>query len=46
MTVGEVILTTPRLVLRSWRDADRDCFAALNSDPDVMSDLGGPLTSC
>lgn len=44
MTVGEVILTTPRLVLRSWRDADRDCFAALNSDPDVMSDLGGPLT--
>lgn len=40
---GEVILTTPRLTLRSWRETDRDEFAALNADPEVMWDLGGPF---
>jgi RimJ/RimL family protein N-acetyltransferase len=29
-------LQTARLVLRRWRDADREPFAALNSDPEVM----------
>ena len=29
-------LTTQRLILRPWRDADRDEFAALNADPAVM----------
>jgi RimJ/RimL family protein N-acetyltransferase len=29
-------VTTPRLVLRGWRDADRPAFAALNADPEVM----------
>ena len=29
-------LETPRLVLRAWREADRDPFFALNSDPEVM----------
>ncbi|MGW7681936.1 GNAT family N-acetyltransferase [Kribbella sp. NPDC054772] len=29
-------LTTDRLLLRQWRDADRDPFAALNADPAVM----------
>ena len=43
MTVGEVFLTTPRLTLRSWRESDRDAFAALNADPEVMWDLGGPF---
>lgn len=43
MTAGEVILTTPRLTLRSWRETDRDTFATLNADPDVMRDLGGPF---
>lgn len=43
MTAGEVILTTPRLTLRSWRETDRDAFAALNADPEVMWDLGGPF---
>jgi RimJ/RimL family protein N-acetyltransferase len=43
MTVGEAILTTPRLILRSWRETDRDAFAALNADPEVMWDLGGPF---
>lgn len=29
-------LTTPRLRLREWRDADLPVFAALNADPRVM----------
>lgn len=32
-----------RLTLRSWRESDRAAFAALNSAPEVMQDLGGPL---
>jgi RimJ/RimL family protein N-acetyltransferase len=27
---------TPRLVLRQWRDADREPYAAMNQDPEVM----------
>lgn len=30
------VLTTPRLVLRPWRDEDLTPFAALNADPEVM----------
>ena len=29
-------LTTPRLILRPWRDSDLEPFRALNADPDVM----------
>ena len=29
-------LRTPRLSLRAWRDSDREPFAAMNADPDVM----------
>lgn len=29
-------LTTPRLLLRAWRDSDREPFATLNADPRVM----------
>jgi RimJ/RimL family protein N-acetyltransferase len=29
-------LRTPRLELRAWRPEDRDPFAALNADPEVM----------
>ncbi len=43
MTAGEVILKTPRLTLRIWRDSDRSAFAAMNADPEVMSNLGGPI---
>lgn len=39
-----MILKTPRLVLRPWREADREDFAALNADPEVAWDLGGPLS--
>ncbi len=30
------VLRTDRLIMRRWRDADRDPFAALNADPGVM----------
>lgn len=36
--------STPRLLLRQWRDADRAPFAALNADPLVMEHLLGSLT--
>lgn len=37
------MIDTPRTRLRSWRDADREPFAALLADPEVMRDLGGPI---
>jgi RimJ/RimL family protein N-acetyltransferase len=37
-------LTTPRLILRPWRDSDLEPFAALNADPRVMEHLPGPLS--
>ena len=36
-------LRTERLVLRRWRAADRDPFAALNADPVVMEHFVAPL---
>src|ERR1700753_2412966 len=33
---GLPTLTTERLVLRPWRKADLEAFAALNADPQVM----------
>lgn len=41
MTVAE--LTTERLRLREWRDADRAAFHAMNSDPVVMATIGPPM---
>ena len=38
------MLRTARLTLRRWRETDRETFAALNADPEVTGDLGGPLT--
>lgn len=37
-------LHTDRLVLRRWREADREPYAALNADPVVMERLNGTLT--
>ncbi len=36
-------LTTERLTLRRWRDADQPAFRALNADPAVMATIGPPL---
>lgn len=49
MTSGESvsdvpILRTDRLTLRAWRDTDRDPFAAMNADPDVMEHFPAPLS--
>jgi RimJ/RimL family protein N-acetyltransferase len=35
-----VELRTKRLLLRTWREADRPAFHALNSDPEVMATIG------
>jgi RimJ/RimL family protein N-acetyltransferase len=37
-------LRTPRLVLRQWREADLEPFAALNADPEAMRYFPAPLT--
>jgi RimJ/RimL family protein N-acetyltransferase len=39
------MIDTARLRLRAWHERDRVDFAAMNADPDVMRDLGGPLTA-
>jgi RimJ/RimL family protein N-acetyltransferase len=38
---GVVVLTTPRLLLRTYRLADLPQYAALNADPEVVRHLGG-----
>ncbi len=35
---------TPRLILRPWRDADREPFAGMNADPRVMRYFPSTLT--
>jgi RimJ/RimL family protein N-acetyltransferase len=37
-------LETERLLLRRWRDDDREPFAAMNADPVVMEHFQAPLT--
>jgi RimJ/RimL family protein N-acetyltransferase len=37
------VLRTERLLLRQWRDEDREPFAALNADPEVMRHFPAPL---
>jgi RimJ/RimL family protein N-acetyltransferase len=39
-----VAVTTERLILRQWRDEDREPFAALNADSVVMEFFARPLT--
>ena len=38
------MIDTDRLTLRPWRDADREPFAAMGQDVEVMAHLGGPLS--
>jgi RimJ/RimL family protein N-acetyltransferase len=37
-------MRTRRLVLRRWSDDDREPFAELNSDVEVMRHIGGPVS--
>jgi RimJ/RimL family protein N-acetyltransferase len=37
-------MRTPRLVLRQWVEADREPFAALNADPEVMEHFPAVLS--
>jgi RimJ/RimL family protein N-acetyltransferase len=39
------VIETERLLLRSWREADRDPFFDLCQSPTVMACLGGPSTT-
>lgn len=39
-----MIVETPRLRLRCWRRGDQEAFAEMNADPEVMFDLGGPIS--
>ena len=39
-----MVLNTPRLRLRCWRETDRDALAAMHADAEVMADHGRPLT--
>jgi RimJ/RimL family protein N-acetyltransferase len=39
-----MMIETPRIRLRCWRESDREAFAAMNADPGVMLDQGGPLS--
>lgn len=42
---GRLVLTTPRLLLRTWREDDLLPYAELNAHPEVVRYLGGqPLT--
>lgn len=45
MMAGVVALQTPRLILRRWRDGDREPFARMNRDPAVMEHFPA-LLSC
>jgi RimJ/RimL family protein N-acetyltransferase len=38
-----MIIETPRIRLRCWRDSDRVAFALMHAHPEVMHDAGGPL---
>jgi ribosomal-protein-alanine N-acetyltransferase len=40
----EAVIRTARLLLREWRDSDRDPFAALNADPVTMRYFPATLT--
>ncbi|HEX3239392.1 MAG TPA: GNAT family N-acetyltransferase [Solirubrobacterales bacterium] len=42
--MGSDALNTSRLTLRRWREADREPFAAINADPEVMALFPAPLT--
>jgi RimJ/RimL family protein N-acetyltransferase len=38
------MIRTERLLLRRWRDSDREPFAVMNADPAVVEHLPGPMS--
>jgi RimJ/RimL family protein N-acetyltransferase len=44
MTDGGPKLGTGRLILRKWRESDREPFARMNADPEVMEYFPAPLS--
>ncbi len=38
------VIETDHLILRGFRDSDRDSFAAMNADPEVMRYFPAPLS--
>ena len=44
MMPDPITLMTDRLLLRAWRGADRDSYAAMNADPEVMEHFPSTLT--
>jgi RimJ/RimL family protein N-acetyltransferase len=42
---GVIVAKTERLILRRWRESDRQLFAALNADPRVMEFFPHPLSA-
>lgn len=44
LACGEPTVRTRRLLLRPWRDADREPFAIMNSDPRVMEHFVEPYS--
>ncbi len=39
-----MVIDTPRTRLRCWQQTDREAFAAMHADPEVMRDYGGPIS--
>jgi RimJ/RimL family protein N-acetyltransferase len=39
----DIVLETPRLILRTWRQEDRIPFSRMNADPDIMRYFLKPL---
>lgn len=42
--IPPALLSSPRIQLRAWQDADREPFAAMTADPDVMRHFPAVLT--
>ena len=38
-----MVIDTPRTRLRCWREGDREAFAAMHAELEVMLDQGGPI---
>jgi RimJ/RimL family protein N-acetyltransferase len=44
VSADDATVRTERLLLRPWREADRESFAALNADPEVMEHFPGVMS--